>query len=1039
MQSHSKDAKLIGGLLQVRSPVSTSEAPIVTAKIGRRRPLEFDESKMTNKLGYNARIALFVLTVLLPTKSVIAGPAESAVRRPQWIWTTNRDTDAKAVIFEKVFDIPGRVESAEFSVVGDFVDLEVRLNGAGLAKVSAFESRRRLQVGSRLLKGKNRLTIACSPVGGPAAVAAELTVKLIDQRTLRFCTSSEWRASARSGEEWGPSSAYGVAEQAIWDEPQDRVRISQFDDYTQWMQALGDDAKTDPLMYVTLPGFSFERLRVASADEGSWVSMAFDPKGRIVIAREDRGLLRLTLPRDGVSKTHVETIEDSLLECRGLLFAHDSLYAHANNSKSLYRLRDTSGDDRFDEITNLFSTDGGVGHGRNDIVLGPDGKIYAIHGDSVTIPRQHPDWTSPLRKHRRGKPTSEGFVVRLDADGANVEVVTAGLRNPYGIDFHEDGEMFTYDADAEYDMGAPWYRPTRVNHLTIGADFGWRGVTKSWPPYDPDEPDFAPPTLHVGKGSPTAIKFGYGSNYPEEYRKALYILDWAYGRVLAVHILPRGASYVCRMETFVKGRPLNVTDVAFGPDGSMYLITGGRKTRSSLFRVRFTGKQDNAAKQTLSAQQEARLVHAGGERKKRRELESLLLTTRDIDHCWKFLGAADPSLRYAARCVLEQRPADDWAHKALEEKDRRIAISALLALMRADDHKWTAKVLDRVNEFSWRDLSRPQRIVLLRIISISLDHAPSNRQREETRRRLEPIYPTGVFSLDRRLAPLLVGLHSNQVVPRTLKLLDASGRQLELMHYLYVLRLAKTGWTPALRERYFSALERMSRFYGGAGMPTFVKRIQEDALNSLPAEHKMHYTELLARPDENTKQLVEQSSRRKFVRRWTMEILTTEILEADQANMSNRDFQQGRGMYSAALCIACHRMNAQGGVIGPDLSSVASRFSRRDLLSSILEPSKVIAESYRGISIETNNGKLISGQLAGGGDYRSAELRLVTNPLYPDKVDTIRKRDIASHRRAVVSSMPTDLLNTLTKDQILDLLAYLESGGNAKHRLFSPH
>ena len=75
--------------------------------------------------------------------------------------------------------------------------------------------------------------------------------------------------------------------------------------------------------------------------------MAFDPRGRITISREDKGLLRMTLDQQHASVERVETINDTLLECRGLLYAHDALYANANNSKGLYRLRDTDGDDQF--------------------------------------------------------------------------------------------------------------------------------------------------------------------------------------------------------------------------------------------------------------------------------------------------------------------------------------------------------------------------------------------------------------------------------------------------------------------------------------------------------------------------------------------------------------------------------------------------------------------------------------------------------------------------------------------------------------------
>lgn len=71
-------------------------------------------------------------------------------------------------------------------------------------------------------------------------------------------------------------------------------------------------------------------------------------------------------------------------------------------------------------------------------------------------------------------------------------------------------------------------------------------MTGSWPPYFPDHADNGPPTLDIGKGSPTAVKFGTASRFPPDFQKALFVLDWAYGRIVAVHMAPRGASYACR-------------------------------------------------------------------------------------------------------------------------------------------------------------------------------------------------------------------------------------------------------------------------------------------------------------------------------------------------------------------------------------------------------------------------------------------------------------------------------------------------------------
>ena len=97
--------------------------------------------------------------------------------------------------------------------------------------------------------------------------------------------------------------------------------------------------------------------------------------------------------------------------------------------------------------------------------------------------------------------------------------------------------------------------------------------------------------IDVGIGSPTGVRFGTRSHFPPKYQRALFALDWSYGRIFAVHLEPHGASYRGVVETFLRGTPLNLTDLAFGPDGGMYFITGGRNTQSGLYRVSFNGNQ----------------------------------------------------------------------------------------------------------------------------------------------------------------------------------------------------------------------------------------------------------------------------------------------------------------------------------------------------------------------------------------------------------------------------------------------------------------
>ena len=131
-----------------------------------------------------------------------------------------------------------------------------------------------------------------------------------------------------------------------------------------------------------------------------------------------------------------------------------------------------------------------------------------------------------------------GWIAKTDLDGKNWEFFCAGYRNPYDFDFNPAGEIFVYDADMEWDVGTPWYRPTRVNHAVSGAEFGWRYGTGKWLAYYIDS---VGAVVDIGLGSPTGVEFGTGAKFPARYPKALSINDWTYGKMYAVHLQPAGA------------------------------------------------------------------------------------------------------------------------------------------------------------------------------------------------------------------------------------------------------------------------------------------------------------------------------------------------------------------------------------------------------------------------------------------------------------------------------------------------------------------
>lgn len=967
---------------------------------------------------------------------------------PQWIWHVQDRQPQQQATFVRKFAAQARITDARLRLATDFCAAELSINGSPVAGLDAYATWLDMDVTDYVRSGQNQMQVKATSVSGPAAITLTLSLKFDKQPDQIISTNSKW--TAHRGDRKSAVIPFGYLSQKFW---QTSSRTSAFDNYEQWRMASGGGAKPDPAKFAVQPGFTIELVRTAKTDEDSWVSMAFDPQGRLTIAKEKKGLLRFTLKQSGDRRqiSRVETINDSLLECRGLLYAHGSLYANANNSKAMYRMTDHDNDGQFDEVKKLRSFPGGVGHGRNDLSLGPDGMIYSIHGDSVNLPAAEiVDHTSPFRDARQGKKTTEGCLIRTDKDGETWELLAAGLRNPFGIDFNADGDIFTYDADAEHDMGAAWYRPTRIDHLVSGADFGWRGLTKQWPPYFSDHADNSLPVINVGKGSPTAVCSGEHTKFPFEYRRAMFVLDWTYGRILACHQMPRGAGWFWRAETFLKGQPLNVTDLAVGPDGSLYVITGGRGTESSLYRIHYTGPV-SAPFPLNTPQQLARNTFGEKQRKLRKHIESFhkAKSLDELDDVWPYLANADPTIRHAARIAIEHQPIDAWKQKTLNEQNPRIAIAALLALVRSKQEEHFDAIAQKLNAIVLAKLSSYDALTVIQSYLLCLQKPDAikattlattrvkidNWARQFSLRHRSPpigegrIPPAGAGgSVERELTRLAILLETPRAIEWGTIFLDTAKSQSDRMHYLYLLRNYSSGWNLTYRAGYFDTLVDLERTaIGGAGMPGFLKQIRTEAMATLNEEERKYLGDRLKPGHEIPESNL--ATNRPLVKKWTSDDIDG-ILSPTTAKPSPA---RGRELFKAGSCSRCHRLGFSGGVNGPDLTSVSSRFSRKDILRSIIEPSRVVAAKYRNSQVITTKGKTIVGRVITGGDYRSQTLRIATDALRPSQVVEIPKNEIELHRASPISPMPKALLDTFTKFEILDLLAALQESPVLEH------
>jgi putative heme-binding domain-containing protein len=810
------------------------------------------------------------------------------------------------------------------------------------------------------------------------------------------------------------------------------------------------DAFFEEPVNLTVPeGFAVERVFTASlADIGSWVALGVDAKGRLITADRQGPLYRITLPDSSVSKDAKPKVEKLPVEvggANGLLQAFGSFYVVGkgrgewNGKTGLFRLTDTTGDDAYDKVEFLIPLAVGSDHHAHAVILNPDRtRLMILCGNSTDAPQelatrnirhQSEDHLLPRGTyygHNTGRKAPGGFVITCKPDGTDRTFLCAGFRNPYDIALNAHGELFTYDADMEYDVGGPWYRPTRVNHSVSGGDYGWRWGAGKWPNWYPDT---VATTLDIGRGSPTGVVFGYGARFPAKYQKALFLCDWTYGRILAAQLKEDGASYTGTFEEFLYGPGNPVTDIVIHPDGAMYFVTGGRRNPSALYRVSYEGKEPTAPVDLTPEKTPAAEL-----RGIRRRLEAKHGHVSDdaVEVAWEFLSHSDRHIRYAARTILEHQPTNNWEAAALSEKNTLATIETMVALARSGDSGAKSRILARLNQIEIAPLELEQQLDLLRaygLVFIRMGE-PDKTTASHLTKVLSPLYPSGIRSLDHELCQMLLYLNAPQAVAKTVKQLTTAETQSEQMFYSYQLRTIKDGWSDQDLTTYFGWMRRaetqQSDYIGGGHFANFLKSLDTEATKRLSPEQAKLVAPI--REQKSPEEPPITLGHREFVQKWTVKDLQAHLSSAD----TGRSFIRGRNLYNG-MCAKCHLFKGKGGALGPDLTSTGKKLKLPALLTEIIEPSKVISEQHASVILVLNNGKVLTGREVGGD---KDVILLAANAEKPKEVIEVKRSDIEARKKSTVSMMPLGTLNTLTAEEILDMLMYISSGGNAGNRAF---
>jgi putative heme-binding domain-containing protein len=802
------------------------------------------------------------------------------------------------------------------------------------------------------------------------------------------------------------------------------------------------------------PGFKVELLHVSEpGSEGSWINIGAEKPGRLLISGQGgQPILRVHI-KDGKVQ-QMEKLPLGISEAMGFLYAHDSLYVNGSGPKGygLYRCQESSDGSWQIKPVKIFGTGGE--HGAHALTLGPDGKIYVINGNHTNVPdglspeSPHRNWAEDQllprqpdgNGHATGRMAPGGYVLRTDPEGKNWEIMLGGFRNAYDHAFNGDGELFTFDSDMEWDWGMPWYRPIRVNHCVSGAEFGWRYGTGKWPAYYPDS---LPATVNIGIGSPTGVTNGIGARFPAKYQKAIYICDWTYGRLIAVHLTPKGSSYTATFENFVcplglvkkegPKKPLPLSDAVIGSDGAMYFTIGGRNNQSALYRVTYTGAESTAP---------ADLHDADGAdaRDLRHKLEAFhgKQDPQAVAAVWPHLGSDDRFIRYAARIALESQTIENWQVDAVAEKAPAAALTALLALARVGDAKAQPHLLMALEKFPLDKLTDEQRIDKLRVLGLSfIRQGPPPGGARKLIADLDSLFPGPNESFNREAFQVLVYLNAPGIVSKGLRQMAAAKTQPDLFHYLFHLRTAPIGsWTIEQRKEYLGYwknhiktppaevvawFQAAGRPYSdGASFGNFLKNFLREAVANMSAAEQKELAPLIASINKDITPNFDVKPR-ALVKQWKMDEIVPLLDQVEKG----RSFAKGKEAFAAAQCIKCHRMGETGGSIGPDLTAVGSRFGPREILESIVEPSKALSDQYQNEIFRTMSGKTVTGRVV---EDTKDSIAVQPDPLSPERV-VIKKDDIESRTASKVSPMPASLADVLTQDEILDLIAYLQAQG----------
>ncbi|MBK1825469.1 family 16 glycoside hydrolase [Haloferula rosea] len=950
----------------------------------------------------------------------------------RWIWSSRKARPNEKVFFRKEFVLPDGFEGAELIAVCDNAQ-RTWVNGHDLGMQMDWSRVVRHDVVGHLKPGRNVIAVEGRNEGGIAAMALKLSIVLAGGTEAELTTDDTWMVASESAdgwlepefsmEGWRQATVVRTMGDAPWGDlmgkPGDR--------------GAGEKGAEGRHRFAVLPGFRLEQVRKVPASEGSWVAITIAPDGRLICGDQygkiyqldsETGVVNpLPIPLDGI---------------HGLLWFQDSLYVTVNESKSVkkgvYRVR-SEGTGKFGKPELLKGFKGSGEHGPHSLIPSPDGQwIYFCAGNKTELPEMDRSWVPrvwdedhllPRRPDARGHAARTmapgGWIARFKPDGSDWQLMGMGLRNEYDIAFNAHGDLFTYDADMEWDLGMPWYRPTRINHVVSGADMGWRNGTGKWPSYSEDS---MPEVVNIGPGSPTGLLSGKGAAFPEKYQRALYALDWTFGTIHVVHLEKDGSTYHAKTEELVAGDGLPLTDAAIGKDGAMYFLTGGRRTDSAVWRVTYVG--DDPVNPVAYSDK--------------------LAPELNMSQALAGLSSSDRTLRQKSRLYFEIHPKEIPSNLGRVRGKPWETIQSAIIQARLHKGARAKEMLPFLTALEFGNLELQQQLAWLRAAGLAFirGDGATEKERISVLKTIDASYPARNDDLNAELVRMLAYLNAPGVVGRTLALMDTAPppvapdwlaiaernqrygstvkQMLEaqpparVIHYVYALRTVPGPWDRSERERFFNWLKRLDSKSGGKSYDGFLKDLTKQTLLTATPEEREWLKDFV--PTTTKDPLADLPVAKGPGRVWTVE----GVEELARKGFEGADPVHGEKMFKAALCAACHSYGGQGGAAGPELSNLGGRFTVKDLAVALIEPSQEVSDQYSFDVLTKKDGTQVVGRIKEEKDDRWI---VAVNPFNFDQTVEVERGDVVKMEASPVSPMPGGLINQLNEEELRDLLAYV--------------